>query len=113
MASLQGQNQKLSGDVASLQGQNQKLSGDVASLQEHNQKVEKLSGDVASMEFDHHQVASKVTQVEKDLGDLKKELKSDGSRMKGDLTSLQTSVKQHRTALDSVQWQLGKFFSLS
>ena len=113
VASLQGQNQKLSGDVASLQGQNQKLSGDVASLQEHNQKVEKLSGDVASMQTDHHQVASKVTQVEKDLGDLKKEVKSDGSRMKGDLTSLQTSVKQHRTALDSVQWQLGKFFFLS
>ena len=113
VASLQGQNQKLSEDVASLQGQNQKLSGDVASLQEHNQKVEKLSGDVASMQTDHHQVASKVTQVEKDLGDLKKEVKSDGSRMKGDLTSLQTSVKQHRTALDSVQWQLGKFFFLS
>ena len=110
VASLQGQNQKLSGDVASLQGQNQKLSGDVASLQEHNQKVEKLSGDVASIQTDHHQVASKVTRVEKDLGDLKKEVKSDGSQMKGDLTSLQTSVKQHRTALDSVQWQLGKFF---
>ena len=116
VAALQGQDQKvekLSGDVASLQGQNQKLSEDVASLQEHNQKVEKLSGDVASMQTDHHQVASKVTQVEKDLGDLKKEVKSDGSRMKGDLTSLQTSVKQQRTALDSVQWQLGKFFSLS
>ena len=113
VASLQGQNQKLSGDVASLQEHNQKLSGDVASLQEHNQKVEKLSGDVASMQTDHHQVASKVTQVEKDLGDLKKEVKSDGSRMKGDLTSLQTSVKQQRTALDSVQWQLGKFFFLS
>ena len=105
VASLQGQNQKLSGDVASLQRQNQKLSGDVASLQGQNQK---LSGDVASIQTDHHQVASKMTRVEKDLDDLKKEVKSDGSQVKGDLTFLQTSVKQHRTALDSVQSQLGK-----
>ena len=107
VVSLQEQNQKLSGDVVSLQGQNQKLSGDVASLQGQNQK---LSGDVASMQTDHHQVASKVTRVEKDLGDLKKQVKSDGSQLKGDLTSLRTSVKQHYTALDSVQLQLGKFF---
>ena len=58
VASLQEHNQKLSGDVASLQGQNQKLSGDVASLQRQNQK---LSGDVASIQTDHHQVASKTT----------------------------------------------------
>ena len=100
-------------EQAYIKDKNSLLCQDVAALQGQDQKVEKLSGDVASMEFDHHQVASKVTQVEKDLGDLKKELKSDGSRMKGDLTSLQTSVKQQRTALDSVQWQLGKFFSLS
>ena len=110
---IKDKNSLLCQDVAALQGQNQKLSGDVASLQEHNQKVEKLSGDVASMEFDHHQVESKVTQVEKDLGDLKKEVKSDGSQVKGDLTFLRTSVKQHRTALDSVELQLGKFFFLS
>ena len=90
-----------------IKDKNSLLCQDVAALQGQNQK---LSGDVASMQTDHHQVASKVTRVEKDLGDLKKEVKSDGSQVKGDLTSLQTSVKQYRTALDSVQWQFGKFF---
>ena len=104
---IKDKNSLLCQDVAALQAQNQKLSGDMTTLQGESQK---LRGEVVAMQSDNQQVVPKVARVERDLTDLKKEVNSASSLMKGDLTSLQTSVNQNLTAVGTLQSQLGKTY---